>query len=265
MDEETKKKDINDNFKYYIDKVQSYIFDSKEYLSRVPTAPITESLMGKDQIKMFFKIAKEIGLETMKDLENFLKNEQKPGESEFATMVRYREELGHDFKGEDHSKEIAQLRKEVDLEDDEEWEIFKEEEILDHEDELSALKRYKKELEGLGCLPVKEKLEEIVVLNPEFNKEDEGDYIKIPKLNEGKMSEIDIDIQNAGGKEEYISQLKDEISDLEDTIKVLKYQIQNAGSGGGFEKEDVPELEEDLEKTAQSLIEKKNILAIVEK
>lgn len=264
IDEKTKKERLTYKFKYYMDEIQSYIFDAKKYLSQVVAPSITESLMGKDQTKMFFKIAREIGLETMKDLEDFLNAEQKPGESEFTTMVRYREELGHDFKCADYSKEISQLRKEVDLEDDKEWEIFKKEEILDHEDELSALKRYKKELEDLGCLPIKEKLEEIAVLNPEFNKE-EGDYVKIPKLNEGKMSEIDIDIQNAGGKENYIAQLKDEIIDTEDTIKVLNYQIQNVGKGGGFEVEDIPELEEDLEKAEQSLIEKKNILAIVEK
>lgn len=59
---------------------------------------IDESFHGKWEIDTALRIAQEIGLNTLKDLRDFLKNESKPGESEFDTLLRYRAELGNDFQ-----------------------------------------------------------------------------------------------------------------------------------------------------------------------
>ena len=57
-----------------------------------------EALHGKDEIKSFFKMAKQLGITNMKDLQYFMKNEKEPGESEYDAMLRYRASLGNDFK-----------------------------------------------------------------------------------------------------------------------------------------------------------------------
>lgn len=59
---------------------------------------MNESFHGKWEIDTALRIAQEIGLNTLKDLRDFLKNEAKPGESEFDTLLRYRAELGNDFQ-----------------------------------------------------------------------------------------------------------------------------------------------------------------------
>lgn len=60
---------------------------------------VDEALHGKFDIEIFFKMAKDIGLETLEDLEKFLKNEKRPEDKdEWETMLRYRASLGNDFK-----------------------------------------------------------------------------------------------------------------------------------------------------------------------
>lgn len=60
---------------------------------------INEALHGKDDIETFLKMAKDIGLKTLADLEVFLKNEKQPDDKdEWETMFRYRASLGNDFK-----------------------------------------------------------------------------------------------------------------------------------------------------------------------
>lgn len=60
---------------------------------------VDEALHGRFDIETFFKMAKDIGLETLGDLEKFLKNEKRPEDKdEWETMLRYRASLGNDFK-----------------------------------------------------------------------------------------------------------------------------------------------------------------------
>ena len=59
---------------------------------------VEEALHGQFEFDTFFKMAKDIGLETLADLEKFLKNERQPGDTEWDTMLKYRASLGDDFK-----------------------------------------------------------------------------------------------------------------------------------------------------------------------
>lgn len=59
---------------------------------------VDEALHDPFEIETFFKMAKDIGIDKLSDLEKFLKNEAEPGESEWETMLRYRASLGNDFK-----------------------------------------------------------------------------------------------------------------------------------------------------------------------
>lgn len=59
---------------------------------------VSEALHGNFELETFFEMAKDIGLENLRDLEKFLENEAEPGETEWETMLRYRASLGNDFK-----------------------------------------------------------------------------------------------------------------------------------------------------------------------
>ena len=58
-----------------------------------------ESIKGKDDLETFFKMAKQIGIKTFGELQDFLEREKEPGDKdEWETMLRYRASLGNDFK-----------------------------------------------------------------------------------------------------------------------------------------------------------------------
>lgn len=59
---------------------------------------VDEALHGNFELETFFKMARDIGIDKLSDLEKFLKNEAEPGETEWETMLRYRASLGNDFK-----------------------------------------------------------------------------------------------------------------------------------------------------------------------
>lgn len=61
-------------------------------------ADLNEALYSGNQTAQFFQLCKEVGIETMGELEDFLKYEKEEGESELDALVRYRDELGTDFK-----------------------------------------------------------------------------------------------------------------------------------------------------------------------
>lgn len=60
---------------------------------------VDEALHGAFDIETFFKMAKDIGITNLGELETFLKNEKQPDDKdEWETMLRYRASLGNDFK-----------------------------------------------------------------------------------------------------------------------------------------------------------------------
>ena len=60
---------------------------------------LEEAIHGKDDLETFLKMAKDIGINTLGELDTFLKNEKQPGDKdEWETMLRYRASLGNDFK-----------------------------------------------------------------------------------------------------------------------------------------------------------------------
>lgn len=82
----------------YSDKYDFSDEFKQEYADDYEDDSMDESFHGKWEIDTALRIAQEIGLNTLKDLRDFLKNEAKPGESEFDTLLRYRAELGNDFQ-----------------------------------------------------------------------------------------------------------------------------------------------------------------------
>lgn len=88
---------------------------------------LEEAIHGKDDMETFLKMAKDIGINTLGELDTFLKNEKQPGDKdEWETMLRYRASLGNDFKIDPKKNEglidkikskIADAKKEKELKD----------------------------------------------------------------------------------------------------------------------------------------------------
>ena len=78
--------------------------DNNPYLNRITNDKddskvdnMTEALSSRD-VEEMFRLAKEIGLNTMGDIQDFKDRESIPGETILDTLRRYRDELGPDFK-----------------------------------------------------------------------------------------------------------------------------------------------------------------------
>lgn len=88
---------------------------------------LEEAIHGKEDMETFLKMAKDIGINTLGELDTFLKNEKQPGDKdEWETMLRYRASLGNDFKIDPKKNEglidkikgkIADAKKEKELKD----------------------------------------------------------------------------------------------------------------------------------------------------
>ena len=88
---------------------------------------LEEAIHGKEDMETFLKMAKDIGINTLGELDTFLKNEKHPGDKdEWETMLRYRASLGNDFKIDPKKNEglidkikskIADAKKEKELKD----------------------------------------------------------------------------------------------------------------------------------------------------
>lgn len=69
------------------------------YANEYKGESLEEAIHGKDDLETFLKMAKDIGINTLGELDTFLKNEKQPGDKdEWETMLRYRASLGNDFK-----------------------------------------------------------------------------------------------------------------------------------------------------------------------
>ena len=83
------------NFDYWYNELSES--SAKEY--DYEDDSIDEALHGKNQIDYALQLAQEIGIDTLADLRDFLRNEAQPGEDELDTLSRYRHRvLGRDFK-----------------------------------------------------------------------------------------------------------------------------------------------------------------------
>lgn len=88
-------------------------------------------------------------------------------------------------------------------------------------------------------------------LGDDFTIVDDKEDIAVT-LDEGAMSELDIDIKNAGGAEEYLIQVAKQIAEKEDEIDTLEFHIAHLGQGF-FDTRDMKELEDDLAKAKDEL------------
>lgn len=262
LSEEDKKSAINWEVKYFLNKFTEQEEDFKRYLVKIE--PKTESLgefftaaedIAKYQeyvdydMKTYGEISdvtnrklKESGLEVVKDDHGdyVVTVKEKDGKVECIHPEILKESEGSNV--ELLTDEFINIASEIGMTTAKDFEKFKTEELGGEkptaENLLAAVKKYKQELVDSG--------------------------VDLKSLKEGVMSEIDLEIQNAGGKENYKKELEKEISKLERWVTFLIKEApkQVAAKISNFDTQE--EVDEALDKAYEDLAEKKTRLKFIQ-
>lgn len=263
LSEEDRKSSINWEVKYFLNKFTEYEEDLKRYLVKIEpkTECLGESLIAAEDLakyqeyvdydmKTYGEISdvtnrklKESGLEVVKDDHGdyVVTVKEKDGKVEECIHPEILKESEEDNVGL-LTDEFVEIALEIGMTTNKDFERFKAEELNGEkptaENLLTAIKRYKQELLDAG--------------------------VDLKDLKEGVMSEIDLEIKNAGGKEEYQKELEKEISKLERWITFLTKEApkQVAAKISNFDTQE--EVDEALDKAYEDLAEKKARLKFIQ-
>ena len=262
LSEEDKKSAINWEVKYFLNKFTEWEEDFKRYLVKIEpkTECLGESFVAAEDIakyqeyvdydmKTYGEISdvtnrklKESGLEVVKDDHGdyVVTVKEKDGKVEgvHPEILKESEESNVGLL----TDEFIEIALEIGMTTNKDFERFKAEELNGEkptaENLLTAIKRYKQELLDAG--------------------------VNLKDLKEGVMSEIDLEIKNAGGKEEYQKELEKEVSKLERWITFLTKEApkQVAAKISNFDTQE--EVDEALDKAYEDLAEKKARLKFIQ-
>lgn len=263
LSEEDKKSAINWEVKYFLNKFTEQEEDFKRYLVKIEpkTESLGESFTAAEDIakyqeyvdydmKTYGEISdvtnrklKESGLEVVKDDHGdyVVTVKEKDGKVEECTHPEILKESEEDNVGL-LTDEFVEIALEIGMTTNKDFERFKAEELNGEkptaENLLTAIKRYKQELLDAG--------------------------VNLKDLKEGVMSEIDLEIKNACGKEEYKKELEKEVSKLERWITFLTKEApkQVAAKISNFDTQE--EVDEALDKAYEDLAEKKAKLKFIQ-
>lgn len=263
LSEEQRKESINWEVKYFLNKFTEYEEDLKRYLVKVEpkTECLGESLIAAEDLakyqeyvdydmKTYGEISDvtnrkliESGLEVVKDDHGdyVVTVKEKDGKVEECIHPEILKESEEDNVGL-LTDEFVEIALEIGMTTNKDFERFKAEELGGEkptaENLLAAIKRYKQELIDAG--------------------------VDLKNLKEGVMSEIDLEIKNAGGKEEYQKELEKEVSKLERWITFLTKEApkQVASKISNFDTQE--EVDEALDKAYEDLAEKKARLKFIQ-
>lgn len=262
LSEEDKKESIRWEIKYFLDRFTEYEEELKSYLSNLKSKDesLSESFVAAEDIakyqeyvdydmKTYGKISnvtnrklKESGLEVVKDDHGdyVVTVKEKDGKVEciHSEILKESEESNVGLL----TDEFIEIALEIGMVTNKDFERFKAEELNGEkptaENLLAAIKRYKQELIDSG--------------------------VDLKNLKEGVMSEIDLEIQNEGGKENYKKELEKEISKLKRWITFLTKEApkQVAAKISNFDTQE--EVDEALDKAYEDLAEKKAKLKFIQ-
>ena len=263
LSEETKKESIRWEIKYFLDRFTEYEKELKSYLSNLKSKDesLSESFVTAEDIakyqeyvdydmKTYGEISnvtnrklKESGLEVVKDDHGdyVVTVKEKDGKVEECTHPEILKESEEDNVGL-LTDEFVEIALEIGMTTNKDFERFKAEELNGEkptaENLLAAIKRYKQELIDSG--------------------------VDLKNLKEGVMSEMDLEIQNEGGKENYKKELEKEISKLKRWITFLTKEApkQVAAKISNFDTQE--EVDEALDKAYEDLAEKKAKLKFIQ-
>ncbi len=262
LSEENKKESIRWEIKYFLDRFTEYEEELKSYLSNLKSKDesLSESFVTAEDIakyqeyvdydmKTYGEISnvtnrklKESGLEVVKDDHGdyVVTVKEKDGKVEciHSEILKESEESNVGLL----TDEFIEIALEIGMTTNKDFERFKAEELGGEkptaENLLTAIKRYKQELLDAG--------------------------VNLKDLKEGVISEIDLEIKNAGGKEEYQKELEKEVSKLERWITFLTKEApkQVAAKISNFDTQE--EVDEALDKAYEDLAEKKARLKFIQ-
>lgn len=263
LSEEDRKSSINWEVKYFLNKFTEYEDNLREYLVKLESKieGLGESLIAAEDLakyqeyvdydmKTYGEISdvtnrklKESGLEVVKDDHGdyVVTVKEKDGKVEECIHPEILKESEEDNVGL-LTDEFVEIALEIGMTTNKDFERFKAEELNGEkptaENLLTAIKKYKQELLDAG--------------------------VNLKDLKEGVMSEIDLEIKNAGGKEEYQKELEKEISKLERWITFLTKEApkQVAAKISNFDTQE--EVDEALDKAYEDLAEKKARLKFIQ-
>lgn len=262
LSEKDKKESIRWKIEYFLDRFTEYEEELKSYLSNLKSKDesLSESFVAAEDIakyqeyvdydmKTYGEISnvtnrklKESGLEVVKDDHGdyVVTVKEKDGKVEciHSEILKESEESNVGLL----TDEFIEIASEIGMATNKDFERFKAEELNGEkptaENLLAAIKRYKQELIDAG--------------------------VDLKNLKEGVMSEIDLEIQNAGGKENYKKELEKEISKLEKWVYFLTKEApkQVTSKISNFDTQE--EVDEALDKAYEDLAEKKARLKFIQ-
>ena len=239
-----------------------------------------EALHGKEEIDEFFTLAKKLGFHTMYQMNHIMKAAHDLGYSELDFL----KSVDKTFNGkipdsliDGITDEFLVIAEEIGLETQEDYEHFCKEEVEPGETITQAIKRYRDEINDL-------ELDESVLFESSVDKDKVLDYIanakayisenKFPQaqdaliaasklldvpMNEGAMSNLDLEIKEAGGQESWKDLASKELAEMKDSLHYLRtYAPKEIGAGGNYDsakelQDDIDALEKDIDELQTKL------------
>lgn len=233
-----------------------------------------EALHGKEEIDEFFTLAKKLGFHTMYQMNHIMKAAHDLGYSELDFL----KSVDKTFNGkipdsliDGITDEFLVIAEEIGLETQEDYERFCKEEVEPGETITQAIKRYRDEINDL-------ELDESVLFESNVDKDKVLDYISNAKayieenkfaqakdsltsaanlldapINEGAMSNLDLEIKEAGGQESWKDLASKELAEMKDSLHYLRtYAPKEIGAGGNYDsarelQDDIDALEKDID------------------
>ena len=233
-----------------------------------------EALHGKEEIKEFTELAKKLGFTTMAQMQHIMNAAKSLGKSELEMLKSVDETFDGkipDTLIDGLTDEFLIIADDIGIETQEDYERFCNEEVEPGETITQAIKRYRDEIREID----ENVLTEIAILNVNepaifdaianaksyihekkySQAKDSLNYaanLLVEPMNEGAMSNLDLEIKEAGGKKNWKEKARKELSDMIEHLEYLKtYAPKEVNAGGNYDS--IEELQDDIEDLEKSI------------
>lgn len=255
---------IDNNFdnlvdKYYEDLIEHF-WDHAENYAYENASDLCESLneaLRGAEIDEFMALSRKLGFTTLYQMNHIMKAGKALGKSELQIL----RDLDKEFNGklpdtllDGITDTFLVVANEIGIETNEDYQRFIKEEVAPGETITQAILRYQAEVNSLDLDSEEviaalnrdnffDLLNEIknIVKEGKFDKAkelltDALDLLKKASLNESMMSELDLEIKEAGGEEAWLANTKKILKDLKDYVdNLIKYGPREVNAGGNFD------------------------------
>lgn len=233
-----------------------------------------EALHGKEEINEFTSLAKKLGFTTMAQMQHIMNAAKSLGKSELEMLKSVDETFDGkipDTLIDGLTDEFLIIAEDIGIETQEDYERFCDEEVEPGETITQAIKRYRDEIKDID----ENLLTEIAILNVNepaifdaisnakayihekkySQAKDSLNYaanLLIEPMNESAMSNLDLEIKEAGGKKNWKEKVRKELADMIEHLEYLKtYAPKEINAGGNYDS--IEELQDDIEDLEKSI------------